>query len=259
MYIFKTFSQKAGKCFSIFLLLTVSFVPALLSAQGAPFDKYKVKKVSKSDFSLDNDVIDEYSKAVYLFDLGESKIEFSSKGIELEFTRHFRLQILSEQGISLADQIVELFMNNNIEESIGRVKGGVYNLQDGKVSFEKFENSDWATSTYDEHHKVARVKFRNVKVGSIIELRYTVFSPFVFHMPDWQFQYDEIPVLYSEYFIRYPDELGYKIFKSGSQPFIGDYHTVQLTSRMDKGVSLDDYRYDLISATHSSYVEITEN
>lgn len=224
-------------------LLIIFSLPQILSAQGDAFDRYKIEDVEKEDFSVQNEVIDEYASAVYLFDLGESRVEVTSSAVKLEFTRTFRLKILSEQGLSLADQIIALYVGSKLEEEVGRVKGGVYNLENGKIKYEKLRNDDWFTEPYDINTKYVRLTFKNVKVGSIIELSYTIFSPFVFRMPDWEFQYDKIPVLYTEYFIRFPDFIGYKILRKGSQPCIGNFHTTEMRPYFENGVFIRDVTY----------------
>ena len=177
-------------------------------------------------------------KQYILFDLGDSNLDVNSTETILEFSRSFRLKVLNEKGLmTLANQIISLHIGSSNEEKIGRLKGGVYNLVDGNVVFEKLKNNDWAIEPYDENTKVARVAFRNVKVGSIIEFEYTIFSPFVYNMRDWQFQYDDIPVLYSEYYIRYPEKVGYKILKLGYHPLHSQMIKTETKATSDVGIS----------------------
>ncbi|NEN22230.1 DUF3857 domain-containing protein [Cryomorpha ignava] len=219
----------------IALISYLGLLPVGLRAQEQTFVPYDVKKVEPEDFSIESDLIDNDTEAIYLFDLGDSNLDISTETV-LEFKRLFRIKILSENGLDLANQIIQLYIGRKDEEKIGKVKGGVYNLVNGKVDFEKLKNSDWSLEPYDENHKVTRVAFRNVKVGSIIELEYSIFSPFIFNMPDWEFQYDDIPVLYSEYYIRHPENIGYKILKMGYHPLQSRLITTETRVNSPQGI-----------------------
>lgn len=220
-----------------FLLLSGLFIPATLYAQEEKYQPYQVEDVTPEDFTITNDIIDENSPAVYIFELGDSNIKDNITEWVLEYTRSFRIKILTEQGLSLADQIVILRVRGKNIENIGRVKGGVYNLVNGKVEFEKLKNSDWFEEDVDQKTKRARMTFKNVKVGSIIELSYTIFSPIVTRIKNWEFQHDDIPVLYSEYYIRYPQSMGYKILQFGYHPLSASAHTVETETKSGVGIS----------------------
>lgn len=224
-------------CSAFTLLLIIAFIiPMSLSAQDTKYKPYQISDVSPADFAIESDIIESNAPAVYIFELGDSNVKNNINEWILEFTRSFRIKILTEEGLELADQIIELHIAGNSEEKIGRVKGGVYNLVNGKIEFEKLRNSDWLVDDYDQSAKTARMTFKNVKVGSIIDLSYTVFSPFLARMPDWEFQHDNIPVLYSEYYIRYPEMLGYKILQYGYHPLLASLHTTE--REMDSGVGV---------------------
>lgn len=208
------------------LFVTV-FIHGSVGAQEEAFEPYKMKEVAVSDFIVESDLVDDEVDAVYLCNLGLSNVQISSTEAILEFTRSFRIKINASQGLRLADQVVELYVGETGEEKIGQVKGGVYNIQNGEVIFEKLKNKDWFVQSYNEHTKLARINFKNVKIGSIIELHYTVYSPFLVRMPDWNFQLDDHPVMYGEYFVRFPKRLGYKILQYGHHPELRSFHTTE--------------------------------
>ena len=234
--IFEIHSRLTVYAASIVLFCSICILPDSALAQET-FVPYQVKNVSPEDFSIESDLINQDTEAIYLFDLGDSDLDIGYTETSLEFTRTFRLMILSEKGLHHANQIIQLYVGTDDEEKIGRIKGGVYNLNDGKVDFEKLKKSDWYEEPYDKDTKVARLAFRNVKVGSIIELEYSIFSPFVFSMPDWKFQYDDIPVLYSEYYIRHPEQVGYKVLKFGYHPLHSKLVETETTVNSGQGVS----------------------
>ncbi len=224
------------------LLIAVLLLPTALFAQEQKYEPYKIQDVTPADFEIVNDIIDENSKAVYLYDLGDSHIKDNVSEWVLEYTRSFRVKILTEQGLSLADQMVELRVLGKNVDKIGRVNGGVYNLVNGKVEFEKLKNSDWIVEDYDQQTKFARMTFKNVHVGSIIELSYTIFSPIVTRIKNWEFQHDNIPVLYSEYYIRYPQNMGYKILQYGYHPLSTSSHSIETEAISGVGISTS-YNY----------------
>lgn len=209
------------------ILFILVFLPWTVDAQEKEFEPYEVHELTATDFAFENDFVPDNANAVYLFDLGHSNVEISATEAILEYTRSFRIKIRSATALHLADQVLELYVDKDNKEKIGQVKGGVYNLTEGEVRFEKLKNKDWLIKPYDENTNLVRVNFKNVKVGSIIEMQYTIYSPFLFRMPDWNFQHDDIPVLYSEYYIRFPERLGYKIVQYGHHPLLRSFHVTE--------------------------------
>ena len=61
-----------------------------------------------------------------------------------------------------------------------------------------------------------KITMPNVKAGSVIEYRIEIRSPFIYNLPDWEFQ-KSIPVMYSEYTTYIPE---YYIYNTHFKGFI---------------------------------------
>ncbi|MEQ9229804.1 MAG: hypothetical protein RIF46_03920, partial [Cyclobacteriaceae bacterium] len=88
---------------------------------------------------------------------------------------------------------------------IGAVKGLTYNLTNGKIETTKLGKDGIFDSQENKYWKEMKVSLPKVRVGSVIDLTYSITSPYLFNYRDWQFQYS-IPAVWSEYrasFIEY--------------------------------------------------------
>ncbi len=155
---------------------------------------------------------DTVAEAVILCNFGTSKISYvKNKGFILEFTNHTRIKILKKGGLKFADIQVRLYSSRNgVDEGMGALKAQTYNLENGKVAISKLSKKDVFDEDKSKHWKVKKFALPNVKVGSIIEYRYTITSDF-FYIKPWYFQ-SSIPVIWSEYRTITPEYFEFKRF-----------------------------------------------
>jgi hypothetical protein len=231
-------SRSIGQISHIAWLIAFFLIPLCNKAQLTENDEFKaleIQKVTQSDFNVPDSLYEKEDGAIYLYNTGRSKLEYDPRGKpELSLVKKLRVLILNEKGLSLADRAILLLIGKGDLQTIGGVNGRVYNLVNGDVESEKLKNTDWQIDDYSDKFKLARISFRNVKVGSIIELEYVLYDPFVFRMDDWDFQLEE-PVLYSQYQVSYPSNFGYKILKLGHHPLD---QSKTFTKRISNGVGV---------------------
>ena len=141
---------------------------------------------------------DKSAEAIIIFDYGETKFVESDNGFDLIFHRKYRIKILSEAGLSYTKISIPLYTSEMKTERVDDFKAIAYNIvnegykattTDDKQMFEEKINENWMQE---------KIAIAGVKVGSVIDVEYSVYSPFIFNLHDWEFQY-EIPVIYSEY------------------------------------------------------------
>lgn len=191
-------------------LLMLSFYAVGLAAQDA--NEYQVKKVNVDDFLLGNELIEAADNAIYLFNIGECNIEFFvGNNPSIRYKRKFRIRILNNSGLSHANVSIPLVIGVESSEKIISVNGGVYNLVDDEVAFDKLKNDGWLVQERSDESEVVKISFNNVKVGSIIELEYVITSPFIVRPRDWDFQVDGAPVFYSEYIFAHPQQMNFRL------------------------------------------------
>ncbi|MEO9967142.1 MAG: DUF3858 domain-containing protein [Reichenbachiella sp.] len=153
---------------------------------------------------------DSSASAVILSDYGYFN------GDEFKFTRHVRIKILKKEGLHFGNWTLQT-------PSKGSFKGVVYNFENGSIEEEKLAESKVHKQQIIDDLYVYKVFMPNVKVGSIIDLRYSFYG-----MPyEWRFQY-LIPVIYSELKIDPNDYLRYNKQFYGFEEFklVGQDHWI---------------------------------
>lgn len=166
-------------------------------------------QLTLADFNDQHQGLDSNANAVIIFDKGEAV--YDNSGCKL--TRNRRLRILTKQGLDEWGKVVGFYPRG----ATSKLEVAVFNIEGGVVS-KSIMDLDFAFETnYDKYTDKMACAFPNVKVGSIVEYRYTVKYWDGFDL-DWKFQY-EIPVLRSEYKVFYPIANGLTSVLLGSRPF----------------------------------------
>ncbi|CAN5149649.1 hypothetical protein BH09BAC3_BH09BAC3_16410 [soil metagenome] len=201
-----------------FLLIMVAV--ALMTTSGTS-QKVPVKF---GDVSMDEMKMKVYSKdtsaaAVVLFDFGQSTVSYSQgSGFGLNFERIKRIKILKNRGYGWAEFLIPLYTSSaNEEEKLVGLKGITYNLENGKIVESKLKTESIFKDQQDENHQMVKIAMPNVKEGSVIEISYTIASPFLYNLQPWTFQ-STIPVQLSEYRVKTPEYFDYKKQLQGYLP-----------------------------------------
>ncbi len=157
--------------------IVLSFLSSGINAQNAPI---KFGNVSKAELQMKVYDKDTSAAAVILCDYG-----FFIPRLP-QFVRTIRIKILKKEGYNWANHIFPTSSKANI-------KGFTFNLKDGKIVNEKLRNSSIYTEQVTEGYFNSRVAMPNVRVGSVIELQFTIAGAPL----EWRFQ-QTIPVVHSE-------------------------------------------------------------
>ncbi|WPP50436.1 DUF3857 and transglutaminase domain-containing protein [Catalinimonas niigatensis] len=194
----------------------ILFIFSLLSLPSLAQDaEIKFGKVSQEELSMHVYPLDSSASAVVLSDIGNTRFKYSEgSGIQLEFTRHTRIKILSTSGYEWANVRVPLYNDGKDKERISSLKGYTYNLVNGNVEKEKLKSSSEFSEKYSDHYDIAKFTMPAVKEGSVLEYEYTITSDFMYNLQDWEFQ-KSIPVMWSEYNVSIPEYFNYKQFMRG--------------------------------------------
>lgn len=194
------------------LLLSSLFV-------GAQKPPVKFGDIPLEDLKMTAYPGDSSAEAVILADYGESTIFYdqSLEAFQIKFDRIRRIKILTKEGLEWADFSIQLYYDNGKYEKLSGLKVVTYNLENGKVLETRLKNDAILKEKYDLNFDVTKVPFANVKVGSILEISYTITSDFLFHFQNWEFQ-STIPTRWSEYRARIPEYFFYEKYLQGYVP-----------------------------------------
>ena len=194
---------------TLFVISVLFILPSQLYSQKNPikFSKIPARYLEMKVYEKDT-----VADAIILTDYGISEIKYiSGKGYVLEFTKHTRIKILKKEGLDYANIDIPLHVSNkNSQENLIYLKAQTYNLENGNTSISKLSKDDIYEEDELKYYKATKFAFPNVKIGSVIEYKYTIQSEF-FYIKPWYFQ-SSIPVIYSEYRTIIPEFFSFRYF-----------------------------------------------
>lgn len=192
---------------------------ALLGALTAGAQDAKVYKtmpfgkVSMEDLELKSCDFEPDANAEILFDKGEV-----SFGAGLIFERHVRIKVFNDKGKNKADFRIEYVGVSEIEK-VSDIEAETINLVNGKPEVFKVDKKDFYRQHEDRIYYTIAFSLPNVQPGSVIDVKYTIFSQTLNSFPNWYFQSD-IPTRYSELKASVPNTYYYKHMERVTQPYV---------------------------------------
>ena len=145
-----------------------------------PCQGQKWGKITEEELAMNQIAEDPEADAVYLFDNGEMTIQ---KDFTLEFKRHYRIKILTEQGKDYANQYVAYYAEDrikNLEALSFSPDGKKHELDDDEVFDQEYKGRvNWKKKTF---------AIPGVEIGSVIECKYRILSDRLYLLPVWRFQ-----------------------------------------------------------------------
>jgi len=175
----------------------------------------KFGDVSIEDLKMTRYEKDTSASAVVLADYGETTFQYDqSQGFFLQFERLRRIKILSKDGLDYGNISIPLYHDGDASEKLMGLKAITFNLENGKVLETKIKSDAVFHEKQDANIDLKKVTLSNVKVGSVIDLSYSIRSEFIFNFQDWEFQ-NSIPTIWSEYRANIPEYFNYDMYMQG--------------------------------------------
>jgi len=200
---------------TVFLLLIVISYP---SFSQRPQIKYG--DIKPEDFAPTAYKVDSTASGVILFDVGNSAYEGDNQGgFSVIFKRHTRIRLLNRNSFDLATISIPMYSNGTMEEKIESLEATTYVLEDGKVQTYKLDKNSIFKDKLSKNYTVKKFTLPNLKEGCIVEIKYTLKSPYERDLRSWYFQ-GEYPKLWSEYTITVPSIYDFAIIKQGYHPYV---------------------------------------
>jgi hypothetical protein len=170
-------------------------------------------KIDNSDLLLKECEFDKDAEAYVLLDYGDVHYDIVGEHFNIVTNRRTRIKILKDKGLDEANIKLHFYSESGYEEMRG-ISGVTFNIDNaGNVVTTKLEKS----SVYIKKltNQVSEVSFTmpDVKVGSVIEYKYTDTKKSIKDLDDWYFQKD-IPMRISMYRILIPS-----VFRFATQLF----------------------------------------
>jgi hypothetical protein len=225
-------------CCALFVYVTSSF-----NSQAQDISE-KFGQISMGELLMTKCSRDTSAEAYVLFDKGNSVfVQSSSGGFDIYFDRQCRIKILSENGYDYADISIPLYQENNIYERLESIEAYTYNLNGTLIERTALDPKNIYDEKVSESYTKKKFALPKVKVGSVIEYKYRVSTPYVFNLPSWGFQW-EIPVRYSEYEVHMIPFYVYTYILQGANKFdVYNSEEENGTSQSFAGINYHDMIY----------------
>jgi hypothetical protein len=150
-------------------LALILLIPALLSAQKVPS---KYGNVNAKDFEVKLCSFDSSAHAMYLFDFGESGLEFTGKGWQLVTYRHSRIIVFDADGVNEANREFFLYTpGGSNSEDYEKLSAASYNIENGEVVKTKMEKSAVFKERSNEDN--TKIKFTVPNGGPVRSFRWS--------------------------------------------------------------------------------------
>ncbi|MEQ1587764.1 MAG: hypothetical protein ABL895_17900 [Cyclobacteriaceae bacterium] len=170
---------------------------------GVTYEELGMKTYSR-DTSAHSVVLNEFGEA-YIDNDGENNLL-------LEY--HVRIKILSKQGLDQANFEISLRKGERGKEKIRMVEAVTFNNVDNKIKETRMNQNQIFTSSANQYWDDYKFTLPEVTVGSVLEVRYILESPFIFNFWPWKFQSD-IPKVKTEFWARIPGNYIYNMSLKG--------------------------------------------
>ena len=187
--------------FALLLLFNSSFIFA--QKELPPFGE-----ISKEDLKMKECDFDKDAEAYKLISFGDVHYDVFAGIFIIVTERRIRIKILKNKGLERANIKLRFYSKNNFE-TIKDIAGITYNQDSsGKIVTTKLEKSSIYQKKID--NRVSEISFTlpDVKVGSVIEYKYTDDKRSIENLDDWYFQ-DLIPTRISMYRVLIPSFLNF--------------------------------------------------
>ncbi|SDW87592.1 protein of unknown function [Lutibacter oricola] len=150
--------------------------------------------ISPEEVKMQKYPLDTTANAVVLYEQGDTKFKVGDTRILVETVYYCKLKIFNKEGFKHATFKIPTYYNDDTSEKVKDIKAVTTNGY-AKTTLSK---SQIFTEKTNERWKEVKFTLPNIKEGSIVEVQYTVESPFLFNLNGWEFQ-SEIPKVRSVY------------------------------------------------------------
>jgi transglutaminase-like putative cysteine protease len=160
--------------------------------------------------------MDTSASAVILNEYGRAQFS-NHPPYNLNFEHHIRLKILKAAALERGNvSLVLRNFNSQQTESLVEVAASSFNFDEEGIK-QTILQKEHVFTERQKDYQVIKLAVPNVRVGSVIELRYVMETPDYFNFKRWDFQ-EDIPKARSLYVARIPANYVYKVSLKGGIP-----------------------------------------
>lgn len=189
---------------------------ALLFAITSKAQEMKFGKVSKQEVEEKFYPLDSTADAAYLLKKRKTSFKYDlNEGFIVVTEYHERIKIYTKEGLDYATKKINYYKpKTGKRQEINGLKAYTFNLEDNDVAKLKLSKKDIFDERLNKYRGQKKITFPNVKEGSVIDVKYTLKSPF-WSIKPLNFQYG-IPVINLDYTVKIPE---YFLFNKTSRGY----------------------------------------
>ena len=179
--------------------------------------KYELGKVSVKELEEKFYPTDTSAPAAIIYKMGKSFFTYNiTNGFRLVHEYEFRIKIYKKEGLDWANFKVPYYVGyESLNKDFVEFSEAVtYNLENGTIVKTKLKSEGRFKNKINEFWNESSIAMPNVKVGSVIEFKYSHRSEDLGEFPNFYFQY-AIPVKYANYKTEIPNFFSYKPISTG--------------------------------------------
>jgi hypothetical protein len=230
--------------------------------------KLELGKVTIEELKEKMHPIDTSAVAAVIFQVGKTYFEYSDiYGFGMVTEIDSKIKIYKKAGNGYATQLYSYYSGGTNSETVVFSKAITYNLVDGKIEKMKIKSDGEFNEIKSKNWSQKKITLPDVKIGSVLEYKVIIRSPYFSTLPEWYFQKD-IPVNYSEYTACIPE---YYFYNARNKGFVFPKVIVQ---KQNKSISIADksrsggkpgqlvntsYSYDKLDYSETQTKYVAEN
>jgi Domain of Unknown Function with PDB structure (DUF3857) len=198
--------------FKNFGLMLLLFLISKTTAQEFKLGNVTIAELEEKKCSIDTTAV-----ASVLYNNAKTIFKYDSKmGFYAVSEYEFRIKINKKEGLGWANQKVKyrVGFEKLSDDSVKFSDAVTYNLEAGKIVKTKLNNEGSFNKNVNQYWDEAAITLPNVKVGSVIEFKYTFKSQNLIKLPVFNMQYD-IPIKHIIYKTDIPEFYIYKVILTG--------------------------------------------
>lgn len=182
------------------LFVLIAFLTLTSNAQELDFGKVSKKELQETVYEQDSTAV-----AAYTYRYRKTSIDYyQGEGFRMITEVHNRIKIYKKEGLGMAVEYISYYTpEKDDDEEVTSIKAFTFNMEEGKVVKEKIDKKTIFDEKKSDTYRIKKVPFSNVKVGSVLDIKYKLISPYTWYIDDLEFQF-QIPVKKLEYKVSIP-------------------------------------------------------
>ncbi len=197
-------------------LICLLFSSAIVYSQKKEL-KVKFGKISDKEMAMTSYEQDPAAPGIVLFDIGTVTNDYTQGlGFSMVFERHLRFKVFKKDALDLANFVILHHKDSKISD----IKAISFNLEGGgQVVETKLEKDNIYVEEITQTRRMTKFIVPAVKEGSIVDVKYSWRTSKGINIPNWQFQREHVPTIWSEFKAEVPTFIEFKKLSQGWEPF----------------------------------------